>query len=386
MLRFQPDSWVEGLLRPVLLADPSAGLYYEDSAPDWRFLALVAVLVVAFTVGRGRSMASHRQRQALLMLGTLFYVWTLTIGNGRYFIAGLLMAGPLLVMAWQWLPGSRALRGLLLLGFIGFQALTVQVMYRPGSWFLAGWRSGPAVALEESPLRNAPAVFVTLTMNSYSALVPYFHPQSRWANLGPHMDISPGQPEYPSMRALLSSSLPRYLVVPASRFEKKLVEQPDEKMQRMMNLALGPHQIEVASPPCTTLRTNLLSHNIQDDEHPAPVRAFWICPLRTATARTPLEVETIQTANGVFSRIEAYCPRFFPTGQGITRRNEDHWVRYYPVSDTHAYIEDAGFVTYKYFRHHSPVLIGTVEEVRAGSMKFDCTRLRGRYLPPWVQD
>ena len=37
MIRFEPDTWFDGALRPLLLGDPSAGLYYEEGAPDWRF-------------------------------------------------------------------------------------------------------------------------------------------------------------------------------------------------------------------------------------------------------------------------------------------------------------------------------------------------------------
>lgn len=386
MLRFQPDSWLEAVLRPVLLADPSAGIYYEEAAPDWRFLALLLVLALAFTFGRARRLCDSHQRRALLMLGVLFYVWTLTIGNGRYFIAGLLLVGPLLVMAWQWLPGGKAARGLLLLSLLALQAYTVQLMHRPGSWFLAGWREGPAVQLEPSPLRERPAVFLTLTMNAYAVLVPFFHPQARWANLGPQLDFKPGQPEHSALRALLDSAAPKYVVVPASPSQNKEFEQPGGPMQRMINLAIHPHRLAVANEPCATLRTSLLSQGIRDTNKQAEERVFWICAVRPAPGPTPREQEQERAMQPLFARMEAYCPRFFPPGQGITRRNEDHWVRYYPGTDTHVYVEDAGFVTYKYFRSFTPVMMGTLDEVLAGRMKFECTRMRGRYQPPWASN
>ena len=44
-----PDTWLDGLARPLLLADSVAGLYAEIQAPDWRFAALVLLLVIAST-------------------------------------------------------------------------------------------------------------------------------------------------------------------------------------------------------------------------------------------------------------------------------------------------------------------------------------------------
>jgi hypothetical protein len=31
-------------------------------------------------------------------------------------------------------------------------------------------------------------------------------------------------------------------------------------------------------------------------------------------------------------------------------------------------------------------MMGTLDEVLAGRMKFECTRMRGRYQPPWDRD
>jgi hypothetical protein len=386
MLRFKPDSWVDGLLRPLLLADPSKGIYFEDSAPDARFLALVVVLLVAFTIGRGRALASPRQRQALWMLAVVFYVWTLSIGNGRYFIVGLLMVGPLLVMAWQWLPGSRTLRGLLLLGFVGLQWQTVQSMYRPGSWLLAGWRSGPSVVLEDTPLQRAPAVFLTLSSNGYGALVPRFHAQSRWVNLGHQMVIGPGQPEYKDVRALLTAPLPKYLVAPADPPKGSQVAQPSEGLRQRLNQDLHHHQLALADELCSMVRSNLLSKSLTDSDRAPSARAFWICPLRAESSPVPPTTKPDEATLAAFSSVEAHCPRFFPSGQGITRRDEGQWLRYYPSTDFHAYLDDTGYVSYKYFLSYSAVTIGTAEDVRAGRLQLDCARPRGRYRPPWVTD
>ena len=84
VLRFLPDDWLEALLRPFLMLDSVAGIYFEQSAPDLRFAALVLFLVIGALAGRVPRSLDARQRFLLVSLGLLFYVWTLTIGNGRY--------------------------------------------------------------------------------------------------------------------------------------------------------------------------------------------------------------------------------------------------------------------------------------------------------------
>jgi hypothetical protein len=383
MLRFLPDSWHEGLLRPLLLADPATALYYEDAAPDWRFAVLAAVLVFAAASGRFGKLATAEHRRWLLMLVVLLYTWTFTIGNGRYFIAGLMLVGPMLVLAWQWMPGTRGFRWALLLSFMAAQAHTVNSLYVPGSWALAGWSQGPAVNVSPSPAREKPAVFITFTAISYSMLVPSFHPGSRWANLGGQVDMTPTRPEYALSRALLASPLPKYVLLPATQAEDGPDLQPGPLMWRMISRAMREHGLEPAADRCESVRTNLTPHGKTQRGMGKPLGAFWICPIRLMDAQPPSQQPDNEEMNDVFARLEAYCPRFFPPGGGVTKRNEDHWLRYYLGTDTRVYVEDGGTVTYKYYRHFTATVVASVDNVRQGRFSFNCEKLEGRYRPPW---
>ena len=313
-----PMPAAQALAAPVLIVVLLAMLvlplppFLLDVFFSFNIAVALVVLLVAFTIGRGRALASPRQRQALWMLAVVFYVWTLSIGNGRYFIVGLLMVGPLLVMAWQWLPGSRTLRGLLLLGFVGLQWQTVQSMYRPGSWLLAGWRSGPSVVLEDTPLQRAPAVFLTLSSNGYGALVPRFHAQSRWVNLGHQMVIGPGQPEYKDVRALLTAPLPKYLVAPADPPKGSQVAQPSEGLRQRLNQDLHHHQLALADELCSMVRSNLLSKSLTDSDRAPSARAFWICPLRAESSPVPPTTKPDEATLAAFSSVDFPAP-FGPT-------------------------------------------------------------------------
>jgi hypothetical protein len=384
MLRFKPDHWVDALLRPVLMGDPSAGLYYELSAPDWRFAALVLVVLLAWTVGRGRAQAQAPQRQALLMLAALFYIWTLTIGNGRYFIVGLLMVGPLLVMAWQWLPGGRGWRWLGLLALLTVQGLTLHWSYRPEHWVQSTWRHGPSIQVDDSHVRRSPAIFVTVSTNSYSALVPFFHPESRWLKLGEHMVHRPGSTQERSMLAMLESDLPTYVLTPVTSRKGRRNDQPDETLRRTITLMLSAYPLALADARCVSVGSSIApADDSGGDRGQATAGAFWLCPLRR-TERAPAPADPSEArARQVFARVEAYCPRFFPASGGITQRGQDHWRRYYPIADTRLFVDDRGGVSYRYYRSVAEVPVGSAEDVLAGRLNFDCSRLIGRYRPPW---
>ncbi|MBZ8143122.1 hypothetical protein CLD22_25020, partial [Rubrivivax gelatinosus] len=210
MLRFKPDGWLEGLLRPLILIDPSAGIYFERAAPDFRFAWLGLLLLVVWFAHRGRPGFGRQSTQALLLLGLTFYVWTFVIGNARYFAFGLLLVGPLLVMVWRRLPGTRSFRVSVLALVCTMQVYGVYQSYRPNQWGLARWSDGPALSLEDAPQRHRPAVFLTVTTISYSALVPLFHPDSRWANVTGQIDLTPKLPEFVRLQRLVASDLPRY--------------------------------------------------------------------------------------------------------------------------------------------------------------------------------
>ena len=205
MLRFKPDDWLEGLLRPFVLLDPQGFTYYELPAPDLRFAAILLMTGIFLVSGRLRARLSAPAWRTLIGLWLIFYLWTFFSGNGRYFMSGLLLAGPMLVLLAARLPFTHSMRLLLLAGLVGLQAMLVHQHFTHGMWALALWRDGPGVALEESPIKHEPALFVTISSVSHSALVPQFHPRSRWTNVTGQIDIMPGLPEYQPLRQLLAA-------------------------------------------------------------------------------------------------------------------------------------------------------------------------------------
>lgn len=389
MLRFLPDGWLEGLLRPFLLLDPVAGLYAELAAPDWRFALLITCLLVVLAARRGRLPLAVPQKIALLSLAVMFYMWTFAIGNARYFVAGLLLVGPLLMMGWRLLPGTLAFRSLMLVGILALQGFAVQLNYVANAWGVVPWRGGQGPIVQASPLREHPAIFLTLSVMSYSILVPHFHPKSRWANIAGQRDITPAAPEYPRLQALLKSPLPKYVVVPAVPQYLSKERLPIGPMRDFLAQSLAVHGLALSGAACTLLRSDVSAGSLGGTEDSGAHRGFWFCPVQVVAVGASSDDRVEKRAHefsDVFERVERRCPRFFPPGDGVENQVDGLWMRRYPTADTRLYIDSQGQVLFKYFRSVNPSLIGDVNAVRQDRFTITCNKLPGRYQLPWQRN
>jgi hypothetical protein len=388
MLRFKPDDWLEGLMRPFLLMDPKGWIYVESIAPDVRFAALFVLMVVALFGRRARAALTSAQGLTALGLLTMMWVWTFIIGNGRYFIWGLLLVGPLLVLACRLLPASRGVRVLVLLCVLGAQAVVLLFSDMAGVWAQARVKTDP-LPIEASPLREEPAVFLTTSLVSYSALVPRFHAQSRWANVEGQRSILPGDLEYPRLQALLASDLPKYVVQPvmgAGLTEAEAALQVGGAAARV----LAPLGLAVRDGPCHTLRSPLVTMGVFNNSSDArQFRALWFCRLHSDSA-TQYPVQRTDAADAELSRaldaVEQRCPRFFPPGSARDLSQRGLLLRRYVYSDVSLYATKDRNIYFRHFRAVEPTRLGTAEAVAAGRFTMDCRKLPGRYRPPWDRD
>lgn len=388
MLRFVPDSWQDGLLRPLLLADPVAGLYTEIHAPDWRFAILALLLLIAALAHRKRALLDGAQWRALVGLTVCFYVWTLISGNGRYFFWGLLLVGPLVVVAARRLPATQAMRNTVIVGALALQGWAAWMTYEPNVWALRPWAQGPGLAMASQKLAERPAVFLTVGAISHSILVPQMHPESRWSNVSGQQDLVPGMREFDQLQTLLASPLPKYGVIRASKQVMTDERQPTPAAWAVIRRALQRQGLVPTSRPCIFLRVNLGGLPFELRSLEEQERGFWFCELKGVAkleSNGAAHVPAAPELDDVFSRVEARCPRYFPAGNAVTRTSDDGVVRLYSRSDTGVHINSAGMVYFKNMRALNPTELGTVEDVRAGRFQLDCDRLPGRYLPPWAR-
>jgi hypothetical protein len=388
MLRFLPDSWGEFLLRPLLLADPAAGLYAEIQAPDLRFAVLAIVVALGLAHRRSRALLAPYQWRLLLGLTACIYFWTWVAGNGRYFMWGLLVVGPMVVLAIRQLQFTQSMRNTLILGTLSLQGFLVLQTYNLNVWGLRTWNQGLGMDLEPHQLRQEPAAFVTIGSISYSILVPYMHPQSRWANMAGQQDLVPGMLEHARLQALLDGPLPVKVMLNVTDRLLTPDGQPHPHILAVIDQFIQRQGLARASGPCELLRTRRLGPRVDPSFHNGRAQDFLFCPVRRdGGARTLAPAAAVASElDDVFERVEQRCPRFFPPGNAHTGAREGAFVRRYSTSDTTLMVDETGTVYFKYFRGINHTRVGSLDEVRSGRFTLDCTRIPGRYLPPWKRD
>lgn len=383
-MRFVPDTWLDAALRPLLMGDPVNGMYVEIAAPDWRFVSVILLLGLGWLGHRRWRLLERHQTLALIGLTMGFYVWTLVSGNGRYFIWGLLFVGPIVVMVARELRATRAMRNTVILGVLLVQGASVWMNFVPNMWTLRPWRLGPGFALEASPLRERPAVFVIMGSISYSALVPQMHPESRWSNIAGQIDIQPGVREYPALQTMLNGTLPMYAMVRATVLVIGPDHQPKPKVRQSIEGVLAKNALVLDAPTCDYVRSADAALAFRLNAETAVEDGFWFCPVRRGETVRPAAAEPVAPeADDVFTRVEQRCPRIFPPGRGRTRQIDGAVQRAYGYSDTTVYVYNDGMVHFKNVRAINPTTIGTIDQVRKGQFTLDCDRIPGRYVPPW---
>ena len=257
------------------MAAPDSYVYVEMMAPDFRWvfvLLLLALLVSMRMRARGgiaaavdTTGAEDRPATVFVLLAGLavaFVPWLMTSGNGRYFLAGLLIVGPVCVgLAWR-LPVTPALRLTLAAGMVALQAFAVQQSEPWQAWGLAQWKEPPYFQVDLPPEEKAePATYVTMSVISYSLLIPQFHPKSRWMNLA--NAPLPGTSTFNSARtaAFLAQAQGKLRllvpVVPGMWTEALL---PNAEVSEIMDSQLAPFGLGFAQPQaCRFLHSRSLA-------------------------------------------------------------------------------------------------------------------------------
>ena len=399
MVRFLPDTLRETLLRPIAMASPDASVYVEIMAPDLRFVFMLALLLVVgvLALRARRAPADTPARPVLILVAGLalaFVPWIVTTANGRYFVAGLLVAGPACVGLARLVPGTRGFRLALVAGMVAMQAFVVQQSAPWRAWSLTEWTQAPYFAVEVPPeLRATPATFVTMSSISYSLIAPQFHPQSRWMSL--YQAPRPGGAQAESRRteAFLAqeTSLPLRLLIPTVAGGMTPDRLPTAEVSKAIDEQLAAHRLGLARPQsCRLLPSRGLAgmalrpQELEDPAKRAPF-GFWVCDLVRLGPAAPDAPSASGRFDAVFEALERECPRFF-NGHSGTLAIAGGELRSYLQAEMKAYVLESGDVYYKYYRAFNPVRIGSIDDVLAGKARVDCGNIRGRSGLPWERE
>lgn len=387
MSRFGTHSWPEILLRPIAMTSPEGGVYVEFQAPDFR-LAWAVLLMLVYAIVAWRRPSSRRP--ALLALAALmvawFLVWMLTTGNGRYFVPGLLLCGPLCIGLVHHLPATRRFRGLLTALFLAWQSYLLMEVPFTGVWTRTEWKEAPAFQLElPAEYEDQAATYVSVSALSYAIAAPLFHPDSRWMNVSSMQGTIPGSLESVRVTEFLERAGPLRLVFYS--VTPYLQRPPATELVRAVDSLLARYGLAIAAvEQCRFLHSPSLSRraSIHNDATPVPELGLWICPGQRVAPPPPAAVDAARPrVDAVFERLEQLCPANLGKGQARTLPVADGSVRHYADADTRVYVMNDGRVLSKYYRSLNAETLGTVATVMSDTPGVDCDRIKRRRVLPW---
>jgi hypothetical protein len=272
---------------------------------------------------------------------------------------------------------------------VALQAFAVQQSAPWQAWELAKWKEPPYFQVDLPPeAKTEPATYVTMSVISYSLLIPQFHPQSRWMNLA--TAPMPGAGAFNGERtAAFLARAPGKLrllvpVVPDMLTEALL---PNAAVSEVIDNQLAPYGLGFEQPQaCSFLHSRgLATMGLQEKTDKQRAQSgFWLCELRRV-APSVRPAAYGRHYDAVFAALEKQCPRFLPAnGDGPSLALLGGEVRRYMQAEMKVYVYDDGEVLYKYYRDLNPVFIGKAQDILAGRSRIDCSSVRAAL--PWERN
>jgi hypothetical protein len=390
VIRFEPDTWRDVIFRPLAMAWPDGGVYVEIIAPDFRFVFIIVLALAWLVLARGEQRRVSAAPVLLILTAAAFIPWLATSGNGRYFIAFLLIAGPLCIGLLQLVPASRSFRVALAAGMVLCQSFLIIEISPWRYWGHVAWGDGPPFDIEvPSEVAAQPATYVTLSSISYSLIAPRFHPASRWINISSQAGVADNSPDGLRAQALIAAPGALKVIFPTvpggqkgSSIDPDLGKAIDDLLARQ---GLSIERLD----QCRLMRSAGLAGMAFSRVNHVPgqepvAHGFWLCTLaRHPSVRAVQAPGVSEKTEKTFERLERLCPRIFRPGDTVSLHIPAGAVRGYPSSDFKLYVFDQGEVWYKYVRALNPVLLGKVDAILDPAFTMDCDNIRGRSGLPW---
>lgn len=390
--RFIPQSMWEVIEFPFRMAKANSGTYVEIMAPDIRFaLIAIGLVIVAgslawrriLLIRQARSHAAVEPATAFLvcffLIGTA--AWMTLLGNGRYQLHLLLLAGPMIVLLCNQIFGPGRKGQLVSLLILVAQVAHANVGGYP-RWDSGGWTDQWLKVRIPDSLESSPRRFLVIGPGVDSAIAAYLPAGSHFFEIAARSPIDPESPEGKRIATILrnSNELPMVLLrVPHQRASQDLAGAPIRPEElRIINQLLDPWGLNVAAPKCSFISVTL-------DEETAGTRngksihlgarqyALMACPLRSGTQiDTSLNNSRLKLLE-IKRSLEANCPLLFrPPGTFPIRLGEVWNIRYF-ATDIYVTLlnEELAYSRYPYGPFNVPITLTEDMRLDAG---FSCKK------------
>jgi len=412
--RFVPSSFAEALLRPLTIALPVTYVDDEAPSPDIRYAVLAALaLVAAVTFAWRRFHPAHRQGvmreeapldRGFVALACAFLVdwvlWLRVSGNGRYFLAMACVAGVLgVVLAFHVFAVRRRALGLLLVAVLSVQG--VQLAIGTGYRTPVAWDGGPWFEVSVPvPLKNSPALYFVVGLNSESLIAPFLAEGSAFVNLSGDYVLGPGDANGARVLSMIRKYATHIRVITmADEFQRM----PPHELPKLSHAdgMLAYFGLRADTTDCSTMivrdmrapskrvmlepaavgarasKSTLLSMPVSPDGYLVACHVVPDPVSRVALASAERE------PNLVFDRMEDACPRLFQPARPITKVYRDGggyvWVRTYESTNLDALISGGWLKLVDGTRGGAPDLLGGEKDWARAPLPLSCGRRGERY-------
>ncbi len=388
--RFLQGDVADLLTLPFRMLEQRTTIYSEGLAPDIRPLVLFVLAAVFLPFrhwGWQRALAatapdvSRRLGFATAFFVACFVLWAASSRIGRYAMPLWLLAGPL-IAAWTarlFTPG----RGLLALAAVCL-VQGVQLYYAGNLRYTpAHWNSQWLDVRVPERLRQSPYLFIVLGQQSWSAIIPYFHPDSSFSNVVGQYVMPAGERTPRRLRSLLDRFYGRTKVI----FDYKETHLQNgvlaEKIATDVNAMLSTYELQLESDKgcdVVEIRFDRFQNWLFSAENRAPKGAgripndnLLVCgvrPGRSADLAAKGDMETKQV-DRVFAAVEKACPDLVSPSGGQTIRGRKGWERFY-FNSVNRLMTDGNNVYLRPFTSFGAVNLGSLDQWLADTPPHHC--------------
>jgi hypothetical protein len=340
-------------------------VHEENAAPDLRYVILIVVGILSLVTrlaGRwltGLAAVSGRrllpEDRALLALGCAFLIdwviWVTMSGNSRYALPMACMAAVLAIaLLFRLLARWPRLSYCVIAIVLGIQIHQVYVgtNFRPR----LPWNDGPWFAvLKAPPINSAPALYLSVGVQSDAFIVPFLPRGSGFINLDGDYVLGPGGANGAHILSLIRRFSPHLKVlVPDLRVDAD--RRTDVPNPANINDALEPFALRADTDRCARIvvpaapkvQNVTVGHVIPDLPRSQWYTLYLVTcdamPDGQAYGAIPPEERSAERA---LNRLEDTCPAVLQPRRPVTfrenlRGNVDAWVRIYGNTDVDAWV------------------------------------------------
>jgi len=353
--RFLPSDLVDALLIPFRMIELRSWIYTETILPDLRILALVILALVGGTylLLRHKNNTNFksiltRQFVALFAFFILaFGLWQWTSGNGRYGLAILVLAGPLLAVTvcvvFRGNVATYHVLGILALAqvlhFQGASGLRFSAVPWTASWY-------PLSVPEH--LKHEPYLYLSVGPAANSYIYPLLSKDSAFANPIGQISVDTYGVGGQQMRRLLEKYRGRIRIIAAAdtmtgstsdaeKLKSRWVIMNDSFVSRF-GYSVNVNDCEMIEMASSSIPSALTTGSRQSDPSARSIRT---CGLIERPFADDKERERMTK---IMKEVVAWCPKLFKPSHTVVDRILGGWQSAYPSTDSLLIIVDQQIV------------------------------------------